>query len=119
MAASTGDDVWLQILDGELAPASAPVRLAQGGVTPQIGTDGAHLFVGWKDTAANPDALAVAVITPDDAVSRRALPSSGGSQLGYAVVERTGQSVLAWSETGGTGPDPWLDPMCPDEDAEP
>jgi hypothetical protein len=112
------DDIWFQIFDGTLAAATPATRLAQGAVAPQIGVDDAHFFVAWKDVAATPDAMAAAVITANGAVTQRAVKSSGGSPLGYMFVERNGQAVLAWSETGGSGPDLWLDPMCPGQDPQ-
>jgi len=108
-----GDAVYFQIFDGHLAPVIPATRLALGGVQPQVGADGSHFFVAWKDVAANPDVLTSAVITADGEVSPREVTSSGGSPAGYTFVERNGQSVLAWSESGGNGPDLWLDPMCP------
>jgi hypothetical protein len=108
-----GDAVWYQIFDGKLDPVMPATQLAEGGVLPQLGTDGSHFFVAWKDVAATPDALVAAVIAPDGEATLREVSSSGGSPLGFGFVERNGQSVLVWSETGGSGPDLWLDPMCP------
>jgi hypothetical protein len=111
--AGTGDDVWFQVLDGELAPVTPARRLAEDGVRPQIGTDGEQFFVAWQNIGVDPAVLSAAAIAPDGAVTPREVPSSGGEALGHAFVERNGQAVLVWSEAGGDGPDLWLDPMCP------
>jgi hypothetical protein len=112
-SATSGDDVWFQILDGALAPAMPATLLARRAVQPQIGTGGGRFFATWRDISTTPATLAAAVIGPDGAVTPRAVPRSSGAPLGYSVVERNGQAVLVWSETGGDGLDLWLDPMCP------
>jgi hypothetical protein len=110
---SDGDDVWYQILDDGLAPITPAARLAQGGVKPQVGTDGEHFFVAWRSTSTDPDTLAAAVIDARGNVTPHEVTGAGGTPRGYSFVERNGQAVLVWSETGGDGPDLWLAPICP------
>jgi hypothetical protein len=112
-AATGGDDVWFQVLDGALAPVGLPTRLAQRAVLPQIGTGGGRFFVAWRDVSTTPAALTAAVIGADGAVTPREVPRAGGAPRGHAFVERNGQAVLVWSEAGGDELDLWLDPMCP------
>jgi hypothetical protein len=108
-----GDDIWFRLFDEELAPITVATRLGLDGVNPEVASDGTDFYITWLDVADPAQELRVARVTTTGVSSMIAVKSSGGAPAQYAMLERDGQVVLAWVETGGTGPDLWLAAMCP------
>ncbi len=108
------DRVLVAVLDGNLNTIVAPSVIATSSYGPTVTTDGTNFWVTWRSYVNNPapDILAAARIAADGSVTPHAVTGSGGTPNLWSMIERDGQPVLVWTETGGTGPDLYLDPMC-------
>jgi hypothetical protein len=106
-----GDDVWFQLRGENLEPIAPAVVLATNAYAPAVASDGAAFWIAYRETA-EPQRLAAARVAADGTVAPRAVSHSGGAPSAWGLVTRAGQSVLVWSEQGGSGPDLYLDPFC-------
>jgi hypothetical protein len=108
------DRAWATLLDASLHTVVPPVMLSASSYSPSVATDGSTFWVTWQSYVDNPapNFLAAAQVAADGTVTPRAVTGSGGSPGMWAMIERDGQPVLVWTETGGTGGDLYLDPMC-------
>lgn len=106
------DDVWFQILDANLAPVTPPTVIARKSGSPAIVADNAGFWLAWKNYSTMPSFIDAAYVAPDGTIVPHPLSNSGGAPAVWAIVERLGQPVLVWGETGGTGPDLHFDALC-------
>jgi hypothetical protein len=110
-----GDDVWYQIRDANLGMVTPPLKIGPSVYLPYLIADtaGTGFWIAYRSYATSPDKVlaghidATGVLTP-----RSVLGSNGGGVDKFTLIARDGQPVLVWTETGGIGPDLYLDPMC-------
>jgi hypothetical protein len=107
----SGDDVWISILGPDLSVVVPPKLVASNSHDPKITTDGHSFWMTWE-VYATPAYLDGAQIGADGTVTARPVSMSGGTPGKWAMIDRDGQSVLVWTEVGGSGPDLYFDPMC-------
>src|ERR1700733_897256 len=111
----TGDDnVWMSTLGSNLEVVVPPTVISPYSYSPQVTTDGTGFWMTGRtyvNTPA-PDFLQSAHIGADGTVTPRAVSNSGGTPGQWAMIIRDDQPILVWTETGGTGPDLYFDPMC-------
>ena len=109
-----GDEVWIQMLGPNLEPVTQPRKIADHCYSPTVASDDTGFWLTWASyvNSPAPDFLDAAHVALDGTITPRAVTSSGGSPGQWTMVERLGQPVLVWAETGGSGPDLYLDPMC-------
>ena len=105
------DDVWFELRDASLKPVTVPTKLATFSSDAVAASDGTSFWVAF-DTYSPTTALGLVQITPAGVVTPQTVTGSGGTPTQWAMVPRGTQPVLVWSESGGTGPDLYLDPMC-------
>ena len=106
------DDVWMQILGPDLSPVTPPSAIAAHSVSPKVTSDGIGFWVTYTNYDVS-NHLASMYVTSDGTVTPIAIANSGGAPGQSEMLERGGQPVLVWTETGGSGPDLYFDPMCP------
>ncbi|HEY1813174.1 MAG TPA: hypothetical protein VGG74_12575 [Kofleriaceae bacterium] len=109
------DDVWGMIVDQTLTTVVAPFEIAPYSTNAVAGADATGFWVAYDtyDPAAMaPNKMAASRVTPSGEVTARPVTSSGGTPQSWALVERDGQVVLTWTESGGSGPNLYFDPMC-------
>ncbi|HEX7699093.1 MAG TPA: hypothetical protein VF403_00140, partial [Kofleriaceae bacterium] len=58
------------------------------------------------------DHLAASQISSTGVLTPVSITGDGGTPAQWTFVQRNGQTVLVWQETGGNGPDLYFDPMC-------
>jgi hypothetical protein len=104
------DDVWMQLRGPNLEPMTPPQVIANMSHSPQVTSNGDGFWMTW--ISYGPERLQAAFVAPDGTVTPRAVLGSGGMPTEWSVVEREGQAVLVWTESAGSGPDLYLDPMC-------
>jgi hypothetical protein len=110
------DDVWIMIVDENLAITVQPVEVAPFSTNPVVASDGNGFWVAYNTYDPNnmlPNAMAASHVSSTGAITPRAVTNTGGSPVNWGMVSRDGQAVLVWDEGGGTGPNLYLDPMCP------
>jgi hypothetical protein len=108
------DDVFIQLRDHDLNPITPATIIANFSHTPVIATDGTDFWVAWRTYTTMPDHLEAAHLTPTGTLTPRSVTStSGATPKHYTMLERNGQAVMVYTETGGSGPDLWLDALCP------
>jgi hypothetical protein len=105
------DDVWFQLRDGNLDPITVPAILGLHGIKSEVSTDGTAFWVSWKDLTTG--VLFAASISPTGVMTPRTVTTSGGLPSQWTMLRSGTQPVLVWLETGGSGPDLWIDPLCP------
>jgi hypothetical protein len=110
--AVSDDAVWIQILDGALAPVTVPMLVATKSLKPRVASDGTDYWIAWVSYESGTDKLVAVRVTAAGAVNPRAVETSGGTPVHWDMVARQGQAVLAWTEAGGVGPDLWFEAMC-------
>ena len=108
------DDVWFAILDATGATVVAPELIAAHSHDAVSTTDGTSFWMTWDvyATMTMPSYLDGVVIAPDGTTTARPVTSSGGTPGHWTMLARDGQTVLVWTEVGGSGPDLYFDPMC-------
>jgi hypothetical protein len=109
------DDVWGMIVDHSLATVVAPFEIAPFSTNAIAGADATGFWVAY-DTydpmMMSPNKMAASHVSPAGDVTARPVMSSGGTPSSWNFVERDGQVVLTWTESGGSGPNLYFDPMC-------
>ncbi len=112
--ATSGDDVWVEIVDSSLNVLSPATIISPLSNDPVVAADADGFWVSWFNYGVTPNALQAAHVATDGTVTARPVTNSGGTAKRWQMVSRDGQPVLVWTETGGTGPDLYFDPMtCP------
>lgn len=106
----SGDEVWISLRDGSLAEIKE-ARVASQGIFPAIAAGDTDFLVVWQD-GGSPSHLGATRIAMDGTVTPVGVPDTGGTAAGWDLVVHNGQPAVAWVETGGTGPNLWLDPLC-------
>ena len=109
------DDVWAEVLDAGLGVVVPPFEVAPFSSHAVISTDGTDFWVSYLsyDTGGGvPDWLAASRISSTGQLTPRTVVGSGGTPNKWALVSLAGQSVLVWTETNGSGPDLYFDPLC-------
>jgi hypothetical protein len=104
------DDVWMQLRGPNLEPLTLAQVIATNSHSPQVTSDGDGFWLTW--ISYGPERLQAAFVAPDGTVTPRAVTGSGGVPSKWSIVEREAQAVLVWTESAGSGPDLYLDPMC-------
>ncbi len=110
---ATTDGIWIAIYDGGGNLVVPGKQIASSSYTPAIATDGTGFWIVWKSYAPAPDHLDGAHVAADGSTTPRPVTMSGGDAAQWTMVDRFGQPMLVWVETGGAGPDLYVDPMCP------
>jgi hypothetical protein len=105
-----GDEVWVSLRDSSLSEIKA-IKVAAQGVYPAIAAGDSDFLVVWQDSDI-PTHLGATRIAMDGTVSPVGVADTGGTATAWDLVVHNGQPALAWVETGGTGPNLWLDPLC-------
>jgi len=105
------DDVWFELRDSTLKALTVPTKIATFSNTAVAASDGTNFWVVWENYSPS-TVLAGAQITPAGVTTPLTVTGSGGTPKKWAMVARGSQPVLVWSESGGSGPDLYLDPMC-------
>jgi hypothetical protein len=105
------DDVWYQLRGPDLAPITISAVLSSSSCCTDIATDGVDFWITWLDFAGNK--LVAARISATGVVTQRSVMSSGGTPVKWTMLQSGLQPVLVWIESGGTGPEMWIDPLCP------
>ncbi|HTR51453.1 MAG TPA: hypothetical protein VMJ10_12145 [Kofleriaceae bacterium] len=105
------DDVWFELRDSSLKALTVPTKLATYSDSAVAASDGTNFWIVWE-TYSPSTTLAGAQITPAGVTTPLTVTGSGGTPKQWAMVPRGMQPVLVWSESGGTGPDLYIDPMC-------
>ena len=106
------DDVWYSLRAADLTEKTAPVVVAGFSNRTVVGADADGFWLAWQ-TYSPAVALGGARVAVDGTSTPRPVTMSGGTPGAGAMTARAGQTVLAWTEVGGSGPDLYLDPMCP------
>jgi hypothetical protein len=110
-----GDDIWYEVLDARLQSMTSALKIGPRVFAPIVVPDdaGTGFWIVYESYATSPDQVLAAHIDAAGTLKPRAvLGSSGGGVNKFTAIERAGQPVLVWTETGGTGPDLYLDAMC-------
>ena len=110
--ATDDDDVWFQIRDSNLTLLSGPTKIATFSDDVVVAADDNGFWLAWE-TYSPDNVLGGAHVGTDGSVTATRIAMSGGTPGAWAMTSRAGQAVLAWTEVGGSGPDFYLDPMCP------
>jgi hypothetical protein len=105
-----GDEVWVSLRDGSMAELQA-IKVASQGIFPANAAGDSDFLVVWQD-GGSPSHLGATRIAMDGAATPVGIADTGGTAAGWDLVVHNGQPALAWVETGGTGPNLWLDPLC-------
>jgi hypothetical protein len=108
--AGGADDVYVQILDEYLVPKFSAKLVQASAVRPKLAADETGFYIAYVNTAAKPDRIDIARVTPDGAITIRSAATSGGATTAFAMVERGGQPVLISAEDTGALT---FDPLCP------
>jgi hypothetical protein len=107
--ATSGDELWVSLRDGQLAELSA-IRLSTHGVQPRVVAGKDDFLVAWKDTNTTSE-IAAARVRFDGSVVPLVVSGNGSKALGWDLATRAGQPALIWIESAAT-PGLWLDPLC-------
>lgn len=105
------DDIWFELRDASLAPIGMPQQIATFSHVPVVASDGTSFFLVWDDYKPSDHLAGVQVMT-DGTTTPISVLNTGGTPVGWAMATRGPQPVLVWIESGGTGPDLYLNPMC-------
>jgi len=106
---SGGDDVWYQLLAGDLSPVGAAGILARdSAVHPRVATDGTDFWVVWRFGAK----LEAAHIDATGVVMPQQVQGSDGAPSQWSLAGGAGEAILTWTEVGSTGEDLWIQRMC-------
>ena len=103
---ATGDQVWISLRDHTLAETQH--RMLASGYAPAVVAGDADFLVVWE----NGPQLSGARVTADGKVTLVSILGSGGKFAAWDLVVHNGQPAIAWVESGGTGPNLRLDPLC-------
>jgi hypothetical protein len=105
---SMGDQIWVSVRDGALRETQH--LMIGAGFAPKVIAGDSDFLVVWE----NGSQLDGARVTADGKATLHSVVGSGGSSkfAGWSLVVRNGQSAVAWVESGGTGPNLRLDPLC-------
>ncbi|HEY0191406.1 MAG TPA: hypothetical protein VGC42_09825 [Kofleriaceae bacterium] len=103
------DQVWVSLRDGRLNELAPPQLVASDGTMPIVAAGTDDFLVVWKDDGAK---LAAARVKMTGEITPIGVTNTGGKSAGWDVVVRDGQPALVWVESGGTGPNLWLNPLC-------
>jgi hypothetical protein len=106
------DDVYMTVLGARLETIVPATIVDTHSYAPVVGSDGTGFWLSYKNYDLSPSALKAVHVSATGVVTPRAVGTSGGSPSKWAMVERYGQPVLVWAESGGSGPDLYFDPMC-------
>jgi hypothetical protein len=107
--ATSGDELWVSLRDGQLAELSA-IRLSTHGVLPRVAAGKDDFLLAWKDTNTTSE-IAAARVRFDGSVVPLVVSGNGNKALGWDLATRAGQPALIWIESSAT-PGLWLDPLC-------
>ena len=113
--ATNDDDIYARLLGPDFTPIGNPFEVAPFSTTASIATDGTSFFlsyVTYDPAMVVPDHLAASQISNTGVVTPIAITGDGGTPVRWTFVQRNGQAVLVWQESGGNGPDLYFDPMC-------
>jgi hypothetical protein len=103
------DDVWAMILDGStLNPIVPAFEVLPSAANVVAAADDDGFWLAYQAGMV----LGASHIDIAGNVTPRPVTSSGGTAQQWNVVERDGQAILVWTESGGTGPNLYLDPFC-------
>ena len=105
------DDTWAMIVDSTLNTVVQPFEVAATSTNVVAGADADGFWLAY-DTYMPANIMAASHVDANGNVTARPVISSGGSPQQWIVVERDGQAILVWTETGGSGPNLYLDPFC-------
>jgi|HubBroStandDraft_6_1064221.scaffolds.fasta_scaffold25999_3 hypothetical protein len=109
------DDAWAMIVDHNMNVVVAPFEVAPFSTNAVIAADSSGFWIAYNTydpTGMQPDAMASSHIDASGTVLPRTVTSSGGSPASWQLIDRDGQVVLVWAESGGNGPNLYFDPMC-------
>jgi len=103
---SMGDQIWISLRDGSLGE-TQHLMLGYGYAPAIVAGDNDFLMVWEAGTQ-----LDGARVTADGKVTLVSIMGSGGKLAAWNLVVHNGQPAVVWVETGGTGPNLRLDPLC-------
>lgn len=106
---SMGDQVWISVRDGSLRETQH--LMLGSGYAPAIVAGENDFLVVWEGGSS----LGAARITPDGKVTPLRILGSASISSKFAawdLVVHNGQPAVVWVETGGTGDNLRLDPLC-------
>jgi hypothetical protein len=109
------DDVYAQLLDANLVAIGMPFEVAPFSQQPRVSSDGTDFWLTYRTydpMGVAPDLMAASRVSATGQVMARAVTNSGGTPGNWLVLGIAGQSVLVWTETNGSGPDLYFDPLC-------
>ena len=101
-----GDQIWVSLRDASLNE-SQHLKIGSGYAPAIVAGDNDFLVV-WEDGSQ----LDAARITMGGQVTPLSILGSGGKFAAWDLVVHNGQPAVVWAETGGTGANLWLDPLC-------
>jgi hypothetical protein len=114
--ASGQDNLWAELLDPAFQPIGGPITVTSFSTNVSVSTDGKDFWLSFRTydpLGVAQDYLAAAQVTAGGVVTPYPIMNSGGKPNQWTVTARSGQSVVVWTEAGGSGPDLYFDPMCP------
>ena len=99
------------IVDNGLNIVVQPFEVAPFSTNVVAGADADGFWLAY-DTYKPANIMAASHVDGSGNVTARPVTSSGGTPVNWNVAERDGQAILVWTETGGNGPNLYLDPFC-------
>ncbi|HEY1548401.1 MAG TPA: hypothetical protein VGG28_11295 [Kofleriaceae bacterium] len=108
---TSDDDTWAMIVDSTLNIVVQPFEVAPFSTNVVAAADADGFWLAYH-TYTPASIIAASHVAVDGTVTARPVTSSGGTPVNWNVVERDGQAILVWTETGGSGPNLYLDPLC-------
>jgi hypothetical protein len=105
------DDTWAMIVDNKLTIVVQPFEVAATSTNVVAGADADGFWLAYH-TYMPTSIMAASHVAVDGTVTARPVTSSGGTPVNWNIVQRDGQAILVWTETGGNGPNLYLDPLC-------
>jgi hypothetical protein len=106
MEKTDGDQIWVSLTDGKLHE-TQHMKLGYGSL-PAIAAGDKDFLVVWENNMQ----LNGARVTADGGVTPVGILGSGGKSVAWDLVVNNGQPAVVWVESGGTGPNLRLDPLC-------
>jgi hypothetical protein len=107
------DDVWIVVLGPDLSTLVPAKVVAHFSTAPLAVANADGFWLAYKTYAPTPNHAGAQHVALDGTVTSHPVSGSGGALGAFAMIERVRQPVLAWTEVGGSGPDLYLDPLCP------
>jgi hypothetical protein len=105
------DDTWAMLVDRGLNIVVPPFEVAPFSTNVVAAADADGFWLAYH-TYMPASIMAASHVDAGGNVTARPVTSSGGSPENWTVVERDGQAILVWTETGGSGPNLYFDPFC-------